>query len=72
MMDFEERCNMLYPLPNPYEEILTRAIEKMDEFIFRTVEPYCSKISERRISKSLLKRALTEYFKNHPEQYEHI
>ena len=70
MMNFEERRNMLYPLPNPYEEILTRAIEKTDEFIFRTIEPYCNTISEIRISKSLLKRALTEYFGNHPEERE--
>ena len=70
MMDFEERRKMIYPLPNLYEEIQTQAIEKMDEFIFRTIEPYCNKISERRISKNLLKRALTEYFKNHPEERE--
>lgn len=68
MMDFEERRNMLYPLPDLYKEIQTQAIEKMDEFIFRTVEPYCNTISEIRISKSLLKRALFEYFGNHPEE----
>ena len=70
MMDFEERRKILYQLPNLYEEIQTQAVEKMDEFIFRTIEPYCNEISERRISKSLLKRALIEYFKNHPEESE--
>lgn len=55
-----------------YAKIQTQAIEKTDEFIFRTIEPYCNTIFEIRISKSLLKRALTEYFMNHPEEYERI
>ena len=48
--------------------IVTHAIEKTDEFIFKTVEPYCEQVTERKISKKILERALTEYFKNHPKE----
>lgn len=50
--------------------ILTRAKETYDEFIFETVEPYCNQVTKQRISKQILKRALIEYFKNHPEERE--
>ena len=36
----------------------TRAIEETDEFIFRTISPFCERITEMRISKAELTAAL--------------
>ncbi len=53
-----------------YEIMTIKAVETMDDFIFQTIRPYCELVSQRKISKEILKRALTEYFKNHPEELE--
>lgn len=42
--------------------------EATDEFIFQTVKPFCEGTVECKISKRLLKKALIEYFQNHPEE----
>ena len=39
-------------------KIVTEAQETMDEFIFTTIEPFCSAVTERRITKQDLREAL--------------
>lgn len=57
-------------IQNIYEIMTIKAVETMDDFIFQTIRPYCELVSQRKISKDDLKRALTEFFKNHPEDGE--
>lgn len=47
-------------------QIITRAIETEEDFIFRTIEPWCSEIAERKISKKDLKKALELLKKQEP------
>ena len=54
-------------IQNIYEIMTIKAVETMDDFIFQTIRPYCELVSQRKISKDNLKRALTAYFKNHSE-----
>ena len=53
-----------------YEIMTIKAVETMDDFIFQIIRPYCELVSQRKISKDDLKRTLTEYFQNHPEERE--
>lgn len=70
-IDFQIPKTPLEEIPlNIYETGFVRARETYDDFIFETIEPYCNKVSQRKISKEILKRALTEYFKNHPKEQE--
>mgnify|MGYP003302713268 CR=1 FL=1 len=54
------------------EELIAKikaiAIEMEDEIIVKTILPYCGTITEYEISKDILKRALFEFFANHPEE----
>lgn len=45
-------------------EIKTRVIEQEDEFIFETILPFCENVTQRTISKEVLKKALEKYFSN--------
>ena len=42
--------------------ILIEAIEKEEEFIFTTINPWCESVTERKISKRDLEGALDLYF----------
>lgn len=50
------------------KKIQAIAIEMEDEIIVKTILPYCETITEYEISKDILKRALFEFFANHPEE----
>lgn len=50
------------------QKIQAVAIEMEDEIIVKTIIPYCRTITEYEISKDILKRALFEFFTNHPEE----
>ena len=56
------------PVAPVIESIIMQAKEKTDEFIFETVHPYCEQVTQCKISKRILERALIEYFQNHPEE----
>ena len=42
-------------------EITHKAMETQEEFIFQTILPYCESITEMRISKEYLRKALLTY-----------
>ena len=50
-------------------EILIQAAETRDDFIFSTIQPFIENKLQIIVNKNLLERALVEYFKNHPEEY---
>ena len=52
------------------EKILTEVQETMDDFVFWTIYHFCTEVLERKISKQLIKNALIEYRRNHPELFE--
>jgi len=64
--------NLLFRNNMDVEELIKKiqavAIEMEDEIIVKTIIPYCGTITEYEISKDILKRALFEFFKNHPEE----
>jgi hypothetical protein len=65
--------NELYPNPSVSDLVQTytiKAYEDMDNFIFKMIRPYCEDVFEMKLSKERLKRALMEYFVNHPEERE--
>ena len=49
--------------PNTIYKIVTEYQEKEEEFIFTTIQPFCSDILKRHISKEELKNALLLYEK---------
>ena len=57
-------------LQSETEFITVRAVEFVDDFIFETIRPCCERTARMKISKPLLKRIITEYFQNHPEERE--
>ena len=44
-----------------------KVTEDFENFIFKTIQPYCEEVAEMKISKELLVRALLEYKENHRE-----
>ena len=46
-------------------KIVMKAVEEMDEFIFRTIQPFCEQITERHISKKDLADALMKATPKH-------
>lgn len=45
---------------NETYRIQTKVTEQFDYFVFRTIQPFCENVIERRISKTELKEALTK------------
>ena len=50
------------------DEIYMQMRETQDDFIFSTISPYITDTTQITVNKELLVRAITEYFKNHPEE----
>ena len=50
------------------DKIYMQMRETQDDFIFSTISPYITDTTQIIVNKELLNRALTEYFKNHPEE----
>jgi len=60
-----------YSIPSVNDLLLhyeIKAREEIDNFVFEAIVPYCEYVMEMKLDKNLLKRALTEYFQNHPEE----
>ena len=54
------------------EQIRYKVTEDYEYFIFKIIQPYCEEVTEMKISKKLLVRALLEYKENHPEVMERM
>ena len=52
------------------DQIVTKAVEDKEQFIFSTIQPYCEEIVQQKISKITLTKALLEYHAKHPEEFE--
>ena len=50
------------------DKIYMQMRETQDDFIFSTIIPYITDTTQITVNKELLVRAITEYFKNHPEE----
>lgn len=50
------------------DKIMMEMEERKEDFIFTTIEPFLENKLQIKINKDLLLRAVTEYFKNHPEE----
>lgn len=50
------------------DKIMMEMEERKEDFIFTTIEPFLENKLQIKIDKDLLLRAVTEYFKNHPEE----
>ena len=50
------------------DKIYTQMRETQDDFIFSTISSYITNTTQITVNKELLVRAITEYFKNHPEE----
>ena len=50
------------------DKLYTQMRETQDDFIFSTISPYITNTTQIIVNKELLVRAITEYFKNHPEE----
>lgn len=49
-------------------EIYMKMRETQEDFIFQHISPYITDTTQIIVNKELLKRAITEYFQNHPEE----
>lgn len=54
---------------NIVDKIIITATETYDNFIFEYIKPWCELKTHHVVSKRLLIRALTEFQKNHPEEF---
>lgn len=50
------------------DKIYMKMRETQEDFIFSTISPYITNTTQIIVNKELLNRAITEYFKNHPEE----
>ena len=50
------------------DNIMMEMEERKEDFIFTTIAPFIENKLQTKINKDLLLRAVTEYFKNHPEE----
>ena len=55
---------------NEIGDFIIKLEETRSDFIFETIYPYCEERTRMKISKNLLIRALREYKKNHPKEFE--
>ena len=46
--------------------------ETEDDFIFTTIKDYCESVSEMKVSKAVLRRALYWFKTEHKEEYEYL
>lgn len=46
--------------------------ETEDDFIFTTIKDYCESVSEMKVSKAVLRRALYCFKTEHKEEYEYL
>ena len=53
-------------MTNVSYDIVTKVTEDTEKFIFETINPYCEEITQRKIFKKDLERALTQYFSKEP------
>lgn len=59
---------MISPVEEEIQKVVNKVEETYEEFIFTSIRPWCEEVTQQRISKSILEKALKEYFKNHPEE----